>query len=87
MSDRAENLYALDPAVAHFARDCELTGRRTILLRNDRAVAVLLSWDEYLALRETVELAARPALAAEIATADEQTRQNALILPEDLFVE
>ena len=87
MNDRSENLFSLDPAVAEFVRECELTGRRTILLRNDRAVAALVSWDEYVALRETVELASRPSIAREIELADQQARRNALLLPEDLFVE
>ena len=37
--------------------ECELTGNRTTFLRNGRPVAILISHDEYLALRETIDIA------------------------------
>ena len=36
-------------------RECEAQGERTQFERNGRPVAVLVSYDEYLALRETIE--------------------------------
>ncbi|HEX6177686.1 MAG TPA: type II toxin-antitoxin system RelE/ParE family toxin [Thermoanaerobaculia bacterium] len=64
--------------------ECELTGRRTLFERNGRPVATLVSYDEYLALRETVEIAPDEGLRAMIESADEDVRRNALLLPEDL---
>ena len=67
--------------------ECELTGKRTLFERNGRSVAALVSYDEYLALRETVDLANDPVLRERIDAADEQIRRGAMLLPEDLFVE
>lgn len=67
--------------------ECELTGRRTFFQRNGRAVAVLISHDEYLALRETIEISNDPELRQQIAAADDEARRNALLLPEDLLGE
>jgi PHD/YefM family antitoxin component YafN of YafNO toxin-antitoxin module len=66
---------------------CELTGRRTIFERNGKPVAVLLSHDEYLALRETIAIAADEALRARIGEADEQVRRGAILAIEDLLEE
>ena len=77
----------LPDAVRELVGECELTGKRTLFVRDGRAVAILASYDEYLALRETVDLANDPALRERIDAADEQVRRNALLLPEDLFVE
>ena len=53
-------------------RECEAKGTRTVFERNGRPVAVLVSHDEYLALRETIEIANDPLLFAKIASADEE---------------
>jgi len=54
-------------------RECEVRGERTILHRGGRPVAMLVSYDEYLALRETVEIANDPDLGAAInAAVDEE---------------
>jgi hypothetical protein len=66
-------------------RDCEARGERTRFERDGRAVAVLVSWDEYLALRETIDIANDALLYARIATADEEATSGRLLLPEDLF--
>ena len=65
--------------------ECELTGRRTIFERNDHPVAVLLSYDEYLALRETIAIAGDDALRARIDAADEEVRENKIMAMEDLL--
>lgn len=54
-------------------RECEAKGTRTAFERNGRPVAVLVSHDEYMALRETVEIANDSLLFAKIAEADEST--------------
>jgi PHD/YefM family antitoxin component YafN of YafNO toxin-antitoxin module len=51
-------------------RECEAKGTRTVFERNGRPVAVLVSHDEYMALRETIEIANDSLLFARIAEAD-----------------
>ena len=53
-------------------RECEAKGERTIFERNGRPVAVLVSHDEYTALRETIEIANDSLLFARIAEADQE---------------
>jgi PHD/YefM family antitoxin component YafN of YafNO toxin-antitoxin module/mRNA-degrading endonuclease RelE of RelBE toxin-antitoxin system len=57
-------------------RECEATGARTAFERNGRPVAVLVSHDEYMALRETIEIANDALLFAKIAEADESTSRQ-----------
>jgi len=73
--------------VRELVGECELTGKRTLLMRGGRAVAILASYDEYLALRETVDIANDPVLRERIAAADEQIQRGAMLLPEELIVE
>lgn len=54
-------------------RECEAQGQQTYFERNGRPVAVLVSYDEYLALRETIEIANDSLLFAKLAEADEET--------------
>ncbi len=54
-------------------RECEAQGEQTYFERNGRPVAVLVSYDEYLALRETIEIANDSLLFARIAEADDET--------------
>lgn len=60
--------------------ECELTGKRTVFEREGRPVATLISYDEYMALRETIDI-----------SNDAELRQNfdrdpgELFLTEDLF--
>jgi PHD/YefM family antitoxin component YafN of YafNO toxin-antitoxin module len=74
-------------AVRELVGECELTGKRTLFLRGGRPVAILASYDEYLALRETIDIVNDAALRARIEAADEEIRRGAMILPEDLLVE
>ena len=67
--------------------ECELTGNRTVFERFGRPVAILVSHDEYLALRETVEIAGDPDLRQMLDATEQEIRRNALMLPEDLFGE
>lgn len=87
MADQAQEILSLDPAAAELVRECEVSGKRTLFLRNGRPVAILLAMDEYTALRETVLLIASGEPPAQIAAADEEIRRGAILLPEDLFVE
>jgi len=60
--------------VRELVGECELTGRRTIFTRNGRPAVVLVSHDEYLALRETIEVASDAALRAQIEEAESVPR-------------
>ncbi len=53
--------------------------------RDGRPVAILLSHDEYLALRETIDIANNADLRKQIETAEEEVKRGAMMLPEDLF--
>ncbi len=67
--------------------ECELTGKRTLFQRSARPVAILISYDEYLAMRETIDLANDPAMRGLIDAADGEIRRGAMLLAEDLLVE
>ena len=66
-------------------RECEARGQRTVFERGGRPVAVLVSHDEYMALRETIDLMNAPLLYAKIESADEEIRRGKMMLAEDLF--
>jgi mRNA-degrading endonuclease RelE of RelBE toxin-antitoxin system len=53
-------------------RECEAKGTRTVFERGGRPVAVLVSHDEYMALRETIDIANDSLLFARLAEADEE---------------
>ena len=84
MERRVEILDLADEA-RELVRDCEITGKRTLFTRNGREVAILISHDEYLALRETIEIGGDAALREQIAAGEEETTRNALMLMEDLL--
>jgi mRNA-degrading endonuclease RelE of RelBE toxin-antitoxin system/PHD/YefM family antitoxin component YafN of YafNO toxin-antitoxin module len=79
------NLLDLPEDARDLIRECEARGERTLFERNGRAVAVLVSYDEYLALRETIDLVNAPLLYAKIETAEEEVRRGKMMLVEDLF--
>jgi PHD/YefM family antitoxin component YafN of YafNO toxin-antitoxin module len=74
---------ALPEAIA----ECELLGRRTLLVRRGKPVAALLSFDELTALEETLAISTDPALRELIRAADAAAARGELALPEDLLVE
>ncbi len=84
MEKRIE-IMGLPDEMRRLVGECELSGNRTIFARDDRAVAMLVSYDEYLALRETIEIAKDDVLRSQIALAEEQAKRGALLLPEDLL--
>lgn len=87
MADRTVEISDLDPVMRQALAECELTGRRSLFMRGGRIVATVLSWDEYLALRETVALGSDQRLHERLERRNEQIRANDLLAPEDLFVE
>jgi mRNA-degrading endonuclease RelE of RelBE toxin-antitoxin system/PHD/YefM family antitoxin component YafN of YafNO toxin-antitoxin module len=66
------DLYDLSEESRDLIRECEVQGTRTLFERGGRPVAVLVSHDEYTALRETIEIANDSLLFARLATADEE---------------
>ena len=70
---RKIDLLDLSDEARDLIRECEAQGERTFFERNGRPVAVLVSYDEYLALRETIEIANDSLLFARLAEADEET--------------
>ena len=53
-------------------RESEALGKQTLFERNGRPVAILVSYDEYLALKETIEVANDALLFAKLAEADQE---------------
>ena len=66
-------------------RECEANGAQTVFERDGRPVVVLVSYDEYLAMRETIDIANDPMFFAKLETAEEQVRQGRMLLVEDLL--
>ena len=62
----------LSEEVRDLVRECAAKGTQTVFERNGRPVAVLVSHDEYLALRETIDIANDALLFARIAEADQE---------------
>ena len=60
--------------------ECELTGKRTVFEREGRPVATLISYDEYMALRETIDISNDAELRQVL---DRESPE--LFLTEDLF--
>ena len=86
MEKRLE-LLELSPDVRQLVAECEVSGKRTRFERDGKPVAILVSFDEYLALRETIDIGNDAELRKQIENGEEELKRNALLLPEDLFVE
>ena len=52
--------------------ECELSGKRTVFEREGRPVATLISYDEYMALRETIDISNDPDLREALAIDEKQ---------------
>ncbi|HVR41026.1 MAG TPA: type II toxin-antitoxin system prevent-host-death family antitoxin [Thermoanaerobaculia bacterium] len=74
--DPAREILDLPPDARELVAECELTGKRTILTRSGRPVVALVSYDEYLALRETVEIANDPLFVAGVNEAEEEAHRS-----------
>jgi PHD/YefM family antitoxin component YafN of YafNO toxin-antitoxin module len=84
MEKRLE-LLDLPPDVRQLVAECEVSGKRTVFARDGKPVAILISHDEYLALRETIEVSNNADLRRQIETAEDEVKRGAMMLPEDLF--
>lgn len=78
------DLYDLSDEARELVRECELRGERTLFEREGRPVAILASWDEYLALRETLAIVNEPLFYAKLEGADEEVRKGKMLMVEDL---
>ena len=87
MADRTIDIAELDEALRGFVMECEVSGQRTRFTRDRREVAILVSRDEYLAMRETIEVSNDLALRDELDQATAELARGALLRPEDLRVE
>jgi PHD/YefM family antitoxin component YafN of YafNO toxin-antitoxin module len=83
--DRRVEILDLADEARELVRDCEITGKRTVFTRNGREVAILVAHDEYLALRETIEIAGDAALREQLARGEEEVGRGAMLLVEDLL--
>ncbi len=83
--DKRLDLLDLSPDVRQLVGECEVSGKRALFERNGRPVAILVSYDEYLALRETIDIAKNEALRRQIDTAEDEVKRGAMMLPEDLL--
>ena len=83
--DRELEILDLSADVRALIAECEVVGSRTRFLRDGRPVAVLISHDEYLALRETVEIVKDGQLLVKVTAAEDQVKRGAMLLVEDLF--
>jgi mRNA-degrading endonuclease RelE of RelBE toxin-antitoxin system/PHD/YefM family antitoxin component YafN of YafNO toxin-antitoxin module len=70
------DLLDLPEEARDLVRECEAQGVRSVFERAGRPVAVLVSWDEYMALRETIEMANDSLFYARLEEADEDVRQE-----------
>ena len=69
---RRLDLLDLPESTRDLIRECAVQGTRTVFERNGNPVAVLVSHDEYVALRETIDIANDSLLFARLAEADEE---------------
>ncbi|HEX7706299.1 MAG TPA: hypothetical protein VF701_07570 [Thermoanaerobaculia bacterium] len=79
------DLLELPDEARDLLRECEVQGTRSLFEREGRPVAVLISYDEYLAMSETIEIASDSLLFARISGADEDARKGKMLLVEDLI--
>jgi Phd_YefM. len=83
--DKRFDIHDVSEDVRAFVGECELTGNRTTFLRNDRPIAILISHDEYLALRETIDIADDAPLRAAIEEGEAEVLRGAMLATEDLL--
>jgi mRNA-degrading endonuclease RelE of RelBE toxin-antitoxin system/PHD/YefM family antitoxin component YafN of YafNO toxin-antitoxin module len=70
------DIHDLSDEARALVAESEVSGGQTLFERNGRPVAMLVSYDEYLALRETIEIANDPMLYARLEEADQEAREE-----------
>lgn len=83
--DKRFDILEVPEDVRALVGECELTGTRTTFTRNGRGIAILISHDEYLALRETIDVADDAALRGAIDEGEAEVERGAMMLVEDLL--
>ena len=71
-------VFDLPDDAREMVRECEIRGARTLLTRNGRAVAMLVSYDEFMAMHETIDIANDASLGALLNAAEEEAQRGAL---------
>lgn len=71
-------LFELPDDARELVRECEVNGARTLLQRDGRPVAMLVSYDEYMALRETIDIANDADLGALLNAAEDEVSRGEL---------
>lgn len=79
------NVLDLPQDARDLVTECEVSGQQTIFERNARPVAILVSYDEYLALHETIAITNDPGLRAKIDLADGQANKGEVDLVEEIL--
>ena len=74
----------LPESVRRLVAECEVTGKRTIFARDGRSIAMMLSYDEYLALKETLEISRDAKLRAAIEESEAEVQRGQLLTVEDV---
>ena len=86
MIEKEIDVQEIDDALREMVTEAELTGRKTIFTRRGRGVAMILSRDEYLALRETLDISNDAELRERLARAEEEIRRGKVLAMEDLLL-
>jgi mRNA-degrading endonuclease RelE of RelBE toxin-antitoxin system/PHD/YefM family antitoxin component YafN of YafNO toxin-antitoxin module len=78
------DLLDLPEALRTLVGECEVTGNRTAFERNGRPVAMLVSYDEWLALRETIAIVNDQRLIAAWRKSEAEIARGAIVTPFEL---
>lgn len=76
MTDRTLDAGDLEAPFHDLVMETEVTGRRALFLRNGRGVAILASYDEWIAMKDTIDVLGDPALLRDIESAETQLRNG-----------
>lgn len=78
-----KNIEVLDlpDGARELVAECEISGRQAVFQRDGRSVAILLSYDEYIALRETIALAGDAKLREKLAVAETEVAKGEIDEP------
>jgi PHD/YefM family antitoxin component YafN of YafNO toxin-antitoxin module len=79
-----KNIEVLDlpDGARELVAECEISGRQTLFQRDGRSVAILISYDEYVALKETIEVAGDAKLREKLAVAETEVAKGEIDEPQ-----
>lgn len=84
MADRATELDDIESSLRDLVIECEVTGRRTLFARGGRGVAILASYDEWVAMKDTIDVLGDPAVMRDLEVAEDELKRNAMIAAGEL---